>query len=507
MKTLIFTFIFVSGLTATVMAQTDDVTFLPGLGENATVWSGMSNELLQQYNYDERLADYNDEVSISAAADALFISSGAVVIAHSQGGLVAREYLRQSNPNHFKALITVGTPNTGAPIAANALNGNVTNVLLSWVNDLLFGPAVLLYEQLIPVPFDALLYLTQKKLLGEGADALQGYINNTYGSNPSVTDMIPGSNFLTTLNSNPDNTLPSARYAIYGAEGFPTPWHLLGSLYSGPGQVESLQGVKIYYDLLSTYANAVNTANRIARFYDRLADRAFYNGNFDKFWDYIEEKYSWYRIAAAFRVGYDSLLYWHQFSWSFYVTGTGATDFNPNTAPREDGILPVSTQAPDFFNTQDNINRRLVARTVNHIEETAHFNVRENISQIFQNYDVNVDDNLSLGVSISGMPYTNDGETLTFSANVSNAEGSVSYQWYYRQESWSSWIADGTNSSSYTHTFQSAPGGEDAHSAVKVEITSAGETAIDIHEVTVYGDCQSGGSNQVGTNAISPGCG
>lgn len=109
-----------------------------------------------------------------------------------------------------------------------------------------------------------------------------------------------------------------------------------------------------------------------------------------------------------------------------------------------------------------------------------------------------------LTVSIGGPHGVNDGQTGYFTANVSNADGSVDYQWYYRQETYSSWIADGGNSSSYSRTFYSAPGGGTAHSAVKVEITSAGESASDIHSVDVYG-CQQGvSSNSVSANSIIP---
>lgn len=110
---------------------------------------------------------------------------------------------------------------------------------------------------------------------------------------------------------------------------------------------------------------------------------------------------------------------------------------------------------------------------------------------------------LPLSVQVSGPHGVSDGQTAYFSASVSNAEGSVNYQWYYRQETYSSWIADGNNSSTYTHTFRSASGGETAHSAVKVEVTSAGEAASDIHSVDVYG-CQESGtqSGSASTNDI-----
>lgn len=112
---------------------------------------------------------------------------------------------------------------------------------------------------------------------------------------------------------------------------------------------------------------------------------------------------------------------------------------------------------------------------------------------------------LPLDVIINGVPYANDGQTLSFSANVSNADGSVSYQWYYRRETYSPWTSAGTGST-FQHTFYSAPGGGTAHSGVKLEVTSPGETATDVLSVDVYG-CQNGFKTQgdsLGSNIIIP---
>ncbi|MEX0609285.1 MAG: hypothetical protein WEA79_13205 [Balneolaceae bacterium] len=161
------------------------------------------------------------------------------------------------------------------------------------------------------------------------------------------------------------------------------------------------------------------------------------------------------------------------------------------------------TQAPSFFGTFND--RILRADGANHVEETVHPSVKERLTEIFQNQDVDIPEVVEsepVSVVISGANYVNDGQTGYFSTNVSNAEGAVNYQWYYRQEPYLSWVADGTNSASYQRTFYSAPGGETAHSAVKVEISSAGETASDIHSFDVYG-CDSG-VKTLGANSVNP---
>lgn len=503
MKHLSILLVFLTFIAITAKAQTSDVTYLPGLGESSTVWSNMSNELLQQYNYNEQLSSYNDAVAIQTAANNLYISYGDVVIAHSKGGLVAREYLRQHSPTNFKALITVGTPNKGAPIVTNALNGNAANVIGDWVHDLAIGPLVSL-QTVTPWYIDIAAYFGLLKLTGATTNTLQGFIDAHYANNAGVTDMEPSSTFMNTLNSNPDNTLPPARYAIYGAEQIHTAWHLLGSVVAGPGSVENKAGINAHNYLESFYGAVAYYAGGQKVIYYWLMKRAKENYDIFNFLHYRKKYFLWRAIAEAWQIGYDSLHFKQQRQWSTYVTG--ARDFNSSTPYREDGILSQDTQAPAFFNTADLVNRRLIAKKVNHIEETAHPNVKEKLSQIFQNPDVNigdaeVPDDSPLSINIFGNPYTYSGQIAAFNTYVANAEGPVSYQWYFRNDTGSPWVSSGGNTSSYQHIFYT-PSGQTKNAAVKVEITSAGDTASEIYPITVL-TCQNMAN---GVNLFLPPC-
>ncbi len=106
-----------------------------------------------------------------------------------------------------------------------------------------------------------------------------------------------------------------------------------------------------------------------------------------------------------------------------------------------------------------------------------------------------------LSVSTGGPSIINSGDMVHFAANVSNAEGSVSYQWYYKLSPGGSWVADGT-SSSYQRTFYNN-GSTDKEVFVKVEVNSAGETAEDTHNMTVT-PCTRSGGNSVEPNVIIP---
>lgn len=139
MKKILYNIILCLFVTSMANAQSDGVTFLPGLGENETVWSGMSAELQQQYVYSDRYQGYYGYDAINTATNTINIPTGEVVVAHSQGGLLAREYLDDRTPGNFKALVTVGTPHKGAPIVTSTLDGTVSAVFGNWIRYLALG--------------------------------------------------------------------------------------------------------------------------------------------------------------------------------------------------------------------------------------------------------------------------------------------------------------------------------------------------------------------------------
>ncbi len=506
MKKVILNIVLLLVTTCMANAQSNGVTFLPGLGESQTIWSGMSSELKQQFEYNYDTKGFNGFDPITMSSSSLNIPSNNVVVAHSQGGLVARKYLNVNNnsPSDIKALVTVGTPHKGAPIINATLNGTVSSIFEYWIRSLAVGFHAY-YGTGLPFQSEVIGILASNGLIEGGKFLLEDYVVDNFRNQAGVNDMKPGSNFLSQLNSQPENTLPPARYAIYGSEQFQTPWHLLGSLVSGEGTVENKIGIKVHNALLSYYGYLTNIAFGTAQAYKYLRDRAKENHNFIDYLKYKEAYIHWKQVAHALDIGYDSLAYGQQYLWSRYVTGS-LTDSGWEA---EDGILGRETQAPAFIDKPDNIERRLSALNVNHLEETAHPNVKERLVEVLGNPDVDIsevgeaDDPLS--VTISGPGYANDGQTITFYANVEEANGTIDYQWYHRQEPYASWVQGGT-SSSFSHTFSSAPGGETAESAVKVVVTSDGETASEIHSVDVSG-CQGSGSlsqSDVSTNVIIP---
>ncbi len=94
-----------------------------------------------------------------------------------------------------------------------------------------------------------------------------------------------------------------------------------------------------------------------------------------------------------------------------------------------------------------------------------------------------------LEVTISGPGTLEIHQQGTWTASAENTSGSVSYQWYYTDSSTGSWIPDGTDSNTYSHSFSftSTSAGD---TGVRVDITSGSEQATDTLPVFVTsGDC------------------
>lgn len=87
-------------------------------------------------------------------------------------------------------------------------------------------------------------------------------------------------------------------------------------------------------------------------------------------------------------------------------------------------------------------------------------------------------------VTITGPGALNTGELGTWTANVDNPGGSVSYQWYYTDSSTSNWISAGTNSSTYSRLF-SQPSQYATQKGVRVVVTDQSGQVENTRYVTV----------------------
>jgi len=95
----------------------------------------------------------------------------------------------------------------------------------------------------------------------------------------------------------------------------------------------------------------------------------------------------------------------------------------------------------------------------------------------------------ALEVTIIGPTFLETNQMGTWTANVENASGSVSYQWFYTDSSTSDWIPGGTNSDTFSHAF-TVTSNTSTDTGVRVDVTSGNEQDTDILYVFVTSeDC------------------
>ncbi len=241
-KTIIIKSLLLFGITISWLlasAQDRPVIWVHGLGEDGTTWDIYDNLFDAERQIDGRSRPYNDGSGVAAFATS--VSGGITTdfpgtsgtnttnigIGHSLGGLAVRELdrTRTGTTRRLGGLITIGTPNDGAPIVASIRNGDVTDVM----NDAC--------ERLSAGPFTAIPYVG---VVVQGVsnniicnilanEVLDGIFQNQ-ATGPSFDDVVEGSGLLTTLNGSAPN-IPAI--SIRGNENSPVHWRLLSSFDTG----------------------------------------------------------------------------------------------------------------------------------------------------------------------------------------------------------------------------------------------------------------------------------
>lgn len=115
-------------------AQEQSAAFVHGLQSNGETWDVMRpalNQELWMLGIAPSLKSYR---TYGEQADNLHTALGsrtnAISISHSNGGVVTRRYLTHHSAPRINRHLSIGSPHYGAPLAANALNGNTHAGLL-----------------------------------------------------------------------------------------------------------------------------------------------------------------------------------------------------------------------------------------------------------------------------------------------------------------------------------------------------------------------------------------
>jgi len=140
------------------------------------------------------------------------------------GGVVLRNLdnsIPTASSKRIGGLITVNSPNYGAPIVNSIQNGSVLSAAQNGLNKLLKGPNA----QLLQIPFNI---ITNTFYSDDIANAFitEEFINS-YISGNTANDLKPNSSCLNSINS---YTSPIPQISIWGSENSPVHWRMLGSL-------------------------------------------------------------------------------------------------------------------------------------------------------------------------------------------------------------------------------------------------------------------------------------
>ncbi|HEY8933939.1 MAG TPA: alpha/beta hydrolase [Cyclobacteriaceae bacterium] len=136
-----------SAITSNVYSQSaTPVNWIHGLGETDKIWKNYAPLFEQERIMTSNTPVYydNDRSGVVSAKNTLdnrmTASASNILIGHSMGGLVAREYERNYGSSLVRGIVTVTSPNQGATVANQIISGNAQTIINRGIADLSAGP-------------------------------------------------------------------------------------------------------------------------------------------------------------------------------------------------------------------------------------------------------------------------------------------------------------------------------------------------------------------------------
>lgn len=317
----------------------------------------------------------------ASQANSLVPYDNTVTIGYSMGGVLAREIKRQRGANcNIKALISVGSPHTGASIVNGAQN--LYDVINLWFDDLAAGWIAYSY------PYNDAVWIARYYFLGSITDIIwanvkERFFNQVGLNSDAARDLKPNSGFMNTLNSNPSTTLPAATYAVYGQEDWYS--HVrLGDAYLNSG-TETGAVLQTYYNVMSYYAQEA--------FWNYYDAQYYWDEFFDPWGEHYGDPFYWqmylyWKYAGdAFNFGAYAMNVLHQQDWNYYIVGETLSAQNvTDRNPVNDAFIPTVSAAPSFVAA----NKRYKALNTNHAELMKYSVSLAQISYALRRPDINL---------------------------------------------------------------------------------------------------------------------
>ncbi|MCL2073748.1 MAG: hypothetical protein FWH18_07500 [Marinilabiliaceae bacterium] len=213
----------------TMFSQNRNVVWVHGLGGDASSWQHYANIFQNERKIFSARPTYNYANGLSPAATQLknaWTNTAAtnIGIGHSMGGVVIREVDRNTtNDKRFGGFITIASPNYGAPISANVLNGNAVSVIANAVAKLTAGPSV----DPVWAPITILAGTLSVAIIQNNLNTIKNYF-----SQATNNDLKEGSNAMNNLNNYSSAT---HKISIIAEETSPVHWRMIGSMIHGAG--------------------------------------------------------------------------------------------------------------------------------------------------------------------------------------------------------------------------------------------------------------------------------
>jgi pimeloyl-ACP methyl ester carboxylesterase len=373
LSTFVAFLVFAAALAVPSQAQEEkDVAFVHGLFGDEGSWADTRSVFEREFEVRTFNRAYDSKASIDqiAAGYADGIPDGTIFVGHSMGGLVSRSVYRQTGGDQVPALVTLGTPHTGAPLAQNA--DRVDDVTSDWIDDLAAGPSYQ-YGGII----GGTLAEIASSFIEKAIDFIETLVTGGYDS---IQDLRPDSEFIGDLGA----TRPPVTYAIWSKEQPNALWRLADARFSDSG-VETGSGIQVKEDAVAYYSMMFGTAQSNAEsYYEDYQDAAWWNLAAKS---YYWSLYSyWSSVAAGYYDGLQVLTVDIDREWETEIVGVGPTDDSGIGYVREpsDGVVPYSSQAPGFIGPEF----RFSARGVNHLEQTNNAETRSRLRQALRQLGV-----------------------------------------------------------------------------------------------------------------------
>lgn len=364
-----FIFLLLVLFTSTAYAQeSQNVTFIHGLGDNSLVLQEADNALSEDFFINTRRLGYSSQNDIAsiASSERGNVLSNSVVVGHSMGGIVAREMVRNDgSQSDIDALITSGSPHEGALIANRLSVGVAEDLVLSWGIELTEGVRRELGFRFGLILVDIADYI----ITGTAGSWLNSAFENYQSRVSAYSDLEIGSDFMNTLNADPDATLPQAHYAIHGIDDRKRHLSIAASFTGASYEILTFAASGIGTTFLTLSWMRQSTANRYFIKYNQT-------GNLE-YWE-LALYYQW--LAEGHFISAWSLLVWQELDWEFFTQGS--VTFGPS-----DALLPKRTTTPSFISETRYIQ---APGNVNHLELRDSSGGIEGIRNAFQKPDIDI---------------------------------------------------------------------------------------------------------------------